>query len=391
MADVCMNIGSPDRNLREASGTRRGLNRGAVLAMLGALITCALLFYPRQPVSVTLLHSFTGKDAGRTPSVSLAQGKGGTLFGATWEGGPEGAGMLFGISMEGELRMLYPRNGTSLVEADDGHLYCVATTSRTNADQVILRLQRDGEVSLLHAFPGGDARVWPAGGLVQATDGYLYGMTLNGGEHGHGTLYKISVDGAFTDLHELEFETDGRSPFGRLIQHSNGNLYGVATHGGAMNRGTAFGVNLSGEFTVLHAFEEGRPDGSLVEAEDGNLYGLMTDDVNRAATIFRLSTDGAFTRVHSLPWQMSVGPSLALGDDGLLYGVDKSGGRRRTGSLWRISTCGNFSVVHDFTGRRGGEARYGELVRGIDGNLYGTTAAGGLHGCGTIFQLTIRR
>jgi uncharacterized repeat protein (TIGR03803 family) len=296
--------------------------------------------------------------------------------------------MLFGLSADGEFRVLYPRTGTSPIVADDGYVYSVGLATDTNADQVLLRLQQDGGPSVLYAFPGGEARVWPAGGLVQAVDGHLYGMTQNGGERGHGSIYRISVDGSFRGLHEFELETQGGSPFGRLTEHSNGILYGVATCGGARNLGTVFGVTVSGGFKVLHTFEQGHPEGSLVEGEDGNLYGLMVGD--RGAAVFRLSTEGVISTVRALPSRMSVAPSLAMGEDGYLYGVDRVGGGRRTGSIWRISTSGRFGVVHVFPGGSVGETPQRELIRGIDGNLYGTTVAGGLYGCGTIFRLTIR-
>lgn len=180
---------------------QRDMRSGALLkflAIVGGLLvasTCLLLLFTRQQASVTILHSFRGEEGGRTPSSSLAQGKDGTLFGAAWEGGPEIVGMLFGLSTDGEFRVLYPRTGTSPIVADDGYVYSVGLATDTNADQVLLRLQQDGGLSVLHAFPGGEARVWPAGGLVQAVDGHLYGMTQNGGERGHGSIYRISVDG----------------------------------------------------------------------------------------------------------------------------------------------------------------------------------------------------
>jgi hypothetical protein len=110
--------GRANERVRESVKIGLLLKSPAIAALFEVAATCGLLLFPRQEVSVIILHSFSGGEGGRTPSASLAQGKDGTLFGATWEGGPETVGMLFGISRERELRVLYPRTGTSLIAGE---------------------------------------------------------------------------------------------------------------------------------------------------------------------------------------------------------------------------------------------------------------------------------
>jgi uncharacterized repeat protein (TIGR03803 family) len=95
------------------------------------------------------------------------------------------------------------------------------------------------------------------GPLVQATNGDLYGTTTGGGANGGGTVFRITPDGAFTTLYNFCSQsgcTDGEQPFG-LIQATDGNLYGTTSIGGDSTYvygggGTVFRINLSGALTT---------------------------------------------------------------------------------------------------------------------------------------------
>jgi uncharacterized repeat protein (TIGR03803 family) len=47
-----------------------------------------------------------------------------------------------------------------------------------------------------------------------------------------------------------------------------------------------------------------------------------------------------------------------------------------------------FTTLASFNGANGGNPGFGSLVRGVDGNFYGTTADGGAHNGGTVFKIT---
>ena len=83
----------------------------------------------------------------------------------------------------------------------------------------------------------------PVAGLIEATDGNLYGTTLNGGSAGSGTLFRISFSGAYEMLYSFNGAT-GIAPGGTLMQDTNGMLYGTAGGGGVHRHGTVYQVNL---------------------------------------------------------------------------------------------------------------------------------------------------
>ena len=86
------------------------------------------------------------------------------------------------------------------------------------------------QVTVLHDFTGGSDGSGPIERLVQASDGYLYGTTYDGGTSGLGVLFRISTTGKFTVLHNFE-QSAGSNPVA-LIQHTNGFLYGDTFSGG---------------------------------------------------------------------------------------------------------------------------------------------------------------
>src|SRR6185295_18798789 len=90
-------------------------------------------------------------------------------------------------------------------------------------------------LTTLHIFSGtdGDAPVAP---LVLASNGNFYGTTEFGGTNtscisGCGTVFEISPDGTFASLYSFT-STNGQTPRAGLLQASDGNLYGTASSGG---------------------------------------------------------------------------------------------------------------------------------------------------------------
>ena len=95
---------------------------------------------------------------------------------------------------------------------------------------------------------------------MQAKDGNFYGTTNNGGtggKDGKGTVFRIDLSGNLTTLHSFGgAPSDGGFPYAGLIQASDGNLYGTTTSGGSSNSGTVFKVDLTGSLTTLHSFTD---------------------------------------------------------------------------------------------------------------------------------------
>jgi uncharacterized repeat protein (TIGR03803 family) len=81
----------------------------------------------------------------------------------------------------------------------------------------------------LHSFDGTDGGQ-PFAGLVQATNGNLYGTTAGGGANGNGTVFEITPSGTLTTLHSFH-RTDGSTPTGALVQATTGrgDFYGTGS------------------------------------------------------------------------------------------------------------------------------------------------------------------
>ncbi len=105
----------------------------------------------------------------------------------------------------------------------------------------------DFQVSILYTFMGHTQTTvdgaLPTAGLIQATDGNLYGATFKGGSAGMGTLFQISTSGAYKLLYSFNGAA-GKAPQGTLMQHTNGMLYGTAQVGGTNRAGTVYQLNL---------------------------------------------------------------------------------------------------------------------------------------------------
>jgi uncharacterized repeat protein (TIGR03803 family) len=129
-----------------------------------------------------------------------------------------------------------------LVQGTDGNFYgTTAYGGDANGDGVVFKITSSGKYTNLHTFDGTDGKT-PTAGLVQASDGNLYGVTSAGGTNGIGTLFKITTAGVFTKLVDFT-TTDGSSPQVTLVQHTNGILYGEAKSDGKNGLGTFYSYN----------------------------------------------------------------------------------------------------------------------------------------------------
>jgi uncharacterized repeat protein (TIGR03803 family) len=183
-------------------------------------------------------------------------------------------------------------------------------------------------LTTLHSFDGTDGSDFPGSGVVQATDGNLYGTTVNN-PSGLGTVFKMTPVGALTTLHTFD-GTDGQYPYAGLVQATDGNLYGTTFFGGAAppNCGTAVGnlpcgsvfkITREGTLTTLYSFCPQTPctDGTaplagLMQATNGNFYGTSSGGgTYNDGTIFRLSARlGPF--VETLPSSGKVGTAVTI-------------------------------------------------------------------------------
>src|SRR5262249_18733685 len=146
-----------------------------------------------------------------------------------------------------------------------------------NGYGTLFRAETDGTFTKLHDFNGSDGNGLGAA-LVVGPDGALYGSTFNGGTNrcGYGTLFRVATNGSFNTLHDFN-GSDGANPAAALVVGPDGALYGSNVEGGADGvNGTLFRVETNGTFTKLHDFngtDGSHPYAALVVGPDGALYG----------------------------------------------------------------------------------------------------------------------
>jgi uncharacterized repeat protein (TIGR03803 family) len=202
---------------------------------------------------------------------------------------------------------------------------------------------------MLHSFTGGADGAWPCAELALGSDGNFYGVAAAGGGNNAGTVFKISTAGAFEVLYSFSGGTDGAYPFGRLVQGSDGNFYGTTSAGGTNDvwyggDGTVFKITTNGTLTTIASLGLGtaggiEPDAGLLEASDGNFYGTT-----------------------------------------------RYGGLSGQGTIFRVTTNGDLTVLVSFNGANGSQPR-AELIEGSDTNVYGTAEYGGAFAKGIVFRL----
>jgi uncharacterized repeat protein (TIGR03803 family) len=332
---------------------------------------------------------------------------------------------------------------SSLIQAANGTLYGTAAAGGQlglgSVFTVILTQDSSGNVASTYGLPlyswprgglfNGDLGFSPQSPLVQAADGNLYGTTYSGGDSlapgpdavtchyqsGCGTIFRIDLSGKFTLLHSFS-GPDGAQPAAALIQTGDGNFYGTTSSGGAASLGTVFRMDRSGNVTVLHSFvgpEGSVPLAGLVQGNDGFLYGTASAGGSAkctvpilnggcGGTVFRISAAGDFALLHAFSGADGNEPVAPLiqASDGNFYGTTWGGGNLTCGpnfstdnypyfrqpgcgTVFRIDTQGNFTVVHAFASLSFGTPLYdgaapaAGVIQGSDGNLYGTTFYGG--------------
>jgi uncharacterized repeat protein (TIGR03803 family) len=285
-----------------------------------------------------LLHSFSeGAGDGKYPHGSLIA-SGGALFGMTSGGGASDIGTIFKINPDGSgFALLHSFAGGagdgqapygSLIDFG-GALYGMTSGGGARCSAIsggnygtIFKINPDGSgFALLHSFQRFDGAYTycnegshPQGSLIEF-GGMLYGMAVDGSSNSFnnynpGLIFKINPDGSgYIWLYEFrawrsEPGQQGGHPYGSLIASGEGTLYGMASEGGASDKGTVFKINFDGSgFSLLHSFAGGAGDGKYP-------YGSL---INIGETLYGMTSHGGSTDlgvIFSLPSGLS-GPTIS--------------------------------------------------------------------------------
>ena len=350
-------------------------------------------------------------------------------------------------SLEAPAQNPYP----SLVLGPDGNFYGTTFWGGTASDDcefgcgIVFRLDAEGNQTTVHEFSYSEG-AFPVGAVFFASSGDLYGTTAEGGSAAcHcGTVYRIDSNGTYQVVHDFD-RADGDRPLASLIEPSPGELWGTTFYGGdgcdltPVGCGTVFRMQLDGDLQTMHSFngDDGRGPRGLLLADDGNIYftthpngngdgyvyristngnlspplyhftGVQPGDTLiqgssgeligvTNAELFRLSLDGDYQTIHPFPGDASEGllpasPVLEA-SDGFFYVVMSAGLGLETGwgVINRIDGSGNLTRIHAFDRTTTDVlAPQSGLIQTPDGRLYGTAFAGGEHGRGGVYRVTL--
>jgi len=376
---------------------------------------CPLLGSNR-PVETVLHHFRYPSSDGNKPWAGLLVASDGLLYGTTHGGGNHGTVFKLNTDGTG-YSVLYSLPGQSnagydpyarLVQGNSGALYGTAVNGGSNGVGTVFTLSTNGTgyADVHHFLTNGIDGQAPIGSLMIGSDGLLYGTTYLGGSNGAGTVFKLSTNGSgYTILHHFSNTNgDGYCPQAGVVQGSDGMLYGTTIYGyGGYGTVYKLGTNGSG-FTLLHNFngnDGAQPLAGLLIGSDGMLYGTTAQGGNSTnwsvgGAVFTLSTSGTgFKVLHSFSsaggdgWNTQFGDSLVEGCDGAIYGTTYLGGSSNLGTVFKLNKDGsNYTVEYDFTGLgNDGSYPYAGLAIGSGGTMYGTTSEGGSDNRGTVFRL----
>jgi uncharacterized repeat protein (TIGR03803 family) len=274
---------------------------------------CGTIFKITTRGELTTLYSFAGTE-GSFPYGPLVQASSGILYGVANAGGAYGYGALFKITTTDRVTILHNFSGPDgmgpnppLTLGADGNLYGTTGIGGANNNSIcggygcgtVFRMTPSGGLTTLYSFcsqPNCADGFVPFWGLVQATNGNLYGNTaeLNGGTPaGSGTVFKITPKGTFANLYVFS-GTDGRLPFGWMMQATNGILYGTTSFGGTQGYGNIFSLSEG-----LGAFVETEPTfgkvGTKVIILGNNLTGTTSVSFNGTAATFTVVSSTEIT------------------------------------------------------------------------------------------------
>ena len=224
--------------------------------------------------------------------------------GRTCSGG--GCGTVFKITPGGTLTTLHSFDGTDgeylyagLVQATNGNFYGTTYLGGANDYGTVFEITSGGTLTTMHSFDFTDGAE-PLGGLVQARTGNFYGTTSAGGSIGAGTVFEITAAGTLTTLYNFCTATeceDGELPATGLVQGTNGDLYGTTFGGGSggtLGDGTVFSLAVG-----LQPFVEAQPTsgevGRPIRILGTDLTGATSVTFNGTAAVFKVVSSSLIT------------------------------------------------------------------------------------------------
>ncbi|HLY05479.1 MAG TPA: choice-of-anchor tandem repeat GloVer-containing protein [Rhizomicrobium sp.] len=427
------------------------LNLTSAMVLGAALVVCATTL-PALAYTETTLHTFcpvTPKKPCRSGSAptGLAIDQSGNLFGVTAVGGkynaPYGAGVVFEFSPSTEqysvLWNFCKKTGcadgwepgrVNLVIDAQGNLYGTTTKGGLGSEGgngVVFELFHKNGIwqektlyefcSLKNCTDGGDPRsglTYAAAASGQAYDGVspLYGTTYyGGGSTSEGAVFSLTPNTGTKKWSEqvlysfcsLANCTDGQNPAAPLYIDDLGNIYGSAS-GGSTNDGVIFELSPKGSgytqslpYTFcqqINCTDGAGPQGGVIMGTSDNLYGTTVAGGSGQGVVFELSPNGSewqYSDLEVFDGTDGIYPSggLIMDANGNLFGTTYAGGPRQHGNVFEFN--GSIQSLYDFCPERkcrDGKGPVAGVVEDGAGNLYGVAQEGGFQDSGTLFELS---
>ena len=419
-----------------------------IFSVILVFVLLAAIAQEVRAQTLTTLYTFTGWADGYAPQSNLVFDAQGNLYGTTKFGGvvlpcpagghgacgnnvPLGEGTVFKVTPNGGEAVLhrfhflqihgvasppttYSNDGAfpeaGLVFDAQGNLYGTTLLGGDYDSGVVFKLTPNGTETLLYTFTGGADGGRPDVGLVFDAQGNLYGTTYQGGAYGGGTAFKLTPSGTETVLYNFTGGADGWGPMGALLLDGQGNLYGTTYEGGGSCTGgpcgAVFEVAPNGAETTLHTFtgypnDGASPAAGLAFDAQGNIYGTTvfggayqcSGYAAGCGTVFKISPNGTETVLYNFDEGCGAYPfsNIVFDAQGNLYGTTSAGGADDDGTIFELTPGGAETVPYSFTGAADGAAPGAGLVFDAQGNLYGTTGGSPIfynYNPGTVFKFT---
>ncbi len=344
--------------------------------------------------SYSVLVDFDGTAKGSGPQSSVIQASNGKLYGLATQGGTNNLGVMYeyDISTSTYLKLydFVSANGqfptANLIQASNGRLYGATRFGGGNGQGALFEYNIGlNTYSVLISFST-SIGANPQTPVIQASNGKLYGTTLSGGTGGGGVLYEYDLGiSTYSIVFNYTTASTGGQPVGGLMQASNGKIYGTTNAGGANNLGVLFEFNTaSNTFSLLSNMTSslgGNPQAALTQASNGKLYGTTrVGGTNNLGVLFEfdpsINIQTKLFDFSALNGSFPLG-SVTQGTNTLLYGVCSSGGGLNVGTLYEYNiSLSTFSKKLDFNSSSGANPE-GSLVHAANDKLYGLTSLGG--------------
>ena len=305
-----------------------------------------------------------------------------------------------------------PSTSSVIAQGRDGNMY--STTPDGGIDSLVFRITPAGAERELpfHFFPA----EFPAdSGLTFATDGNFWGTTEGYQFWGlPGIIFKMNAAGNVVEYNTFggTDEVNGNTATAPPVQGRDGNFYGTTSAGGNIQLcaygnggcGVIYRFTALGQYKVLHTFDQedgANPYGALVLGGEGNFYGTtQLGGAADAGVVFKITpSSGRYSILYTFCSQANCADganpydALVKGADGNFYGTTQNGGSGilPDGVVFKLTPAGQYTVLYNFCSQSNctdGANPLAGLVQATDGNFYGTTVSGGASNFGTIYQIS---